>query len=68
MNARKRGPVPRFALTPDEAAESIGMGLTTFKQDVMPELRMIRRGRLRLIPTTDLEQWVDANAERVPGA
>ena len=58
-------PIPRIALTREEAAASLGVSLTTFKQQVQPDLRIVRRGKVRMIPVTELERWVDANAERV---
>jgi excisionase family DNA binding protein len=57
--------VPRLALTPTEAAESLGVGLTTFKQKVQPDLRIVRRGRVRMIPLLELERWLKDNAERM---
>jgi hypothetical protein len=57
-------PVPRIALTREEAAHAIGMSLTSFEQYVQPDLRLIRRGKLRLVPVAELERWCDANAER----
>lgn len=57
-------PVPRFSLTREEAAASLGMGLTSFEQYVQPEVRVIRKGKLRLIPCADLEKWADRNAAR----
>jgi hypothetical protein len=57
-------PVVRVALTREEAAAALGMSLTAFEQHVQPELRVIRRGRLRLIPVRELERWADAAAER----
>lgn len=58
-------PVPRFALTRAEAAESLGVSLDSFERHIQPELRLIRRGKLRLIPATELERWAERNAERV---
>lgn len=55
--------IPRIALTPPEAAEAIGVGPTFFDEQVAPELRVIRRGRKRLIPVRELERWTDENAE-----
>lgn len=57
--------VPRITLTPKEAAEALGVGLTTFKTKIAPELRVIRRGSVRLYPVTELERWASRNAERV---
>jgi hypothetical protein len=57
-------PIPRVALTRDEAAAAVGMSLDSFERHVQPELRLIRRGKLRLVPITELERWADAAAER----
>jgi hypothetical protein len=50
--------IPRFALTPPEAAAAIGVGPDFFEENVAPELRLIRRGPKRLVPVTELERWV----------
>lgn len=50
--------IPRIALTPAEAAAAIGVGPDFFDANVAPELRLIRRGRKRLVPVADLERWV----------
>ncbi len=55
--------IPRIALTPPEAAAAIGAGPDYFNQYVAPHLRLIRRGRKRLVPVSELERWVAENAE-----
>ncbi len=55
--------IPRIALTPPEAAAAIGVGPDFFEENVAPELRLIRRGRKRLVPVTELERWIADNAE-----
>jgi hypothetical protein len=50
--------IPRIALTPPEAAAAIGVGPDFFDENVAPELRLIFRGRKRLVPVTELERWV----------
>jgi len=57
--------IPRIALTPMEAAAAIGVGPDFFDANVAPELRLIRRGRKRLVPVHELERWVIENAELV---
>jgi hypothetical protein len=57
-------PIPRFALTREEAAASIGMSLDSFERHVQPHLRLIRLGRMRLVPVRELERWADTIAER----
>jgi hypothetical protein len=59
--------VPRVALSRQEAAVSLGMSLDSFERHVQPELRLIRRGKLRLIPLVELERWAVENAESIRG-
>lgn len=58
-------PVPRVALTRAEAAASLGMSLDSFERHVQPELRLVRRGSLRIVPVAELARWAEAAAERV---
>jgi hypothetical protein len=57
-------PVPRVALTREEAAASIGMGLDSFERHVQPTIRLVRLGRMRLVPVAELERWAIEHAER----
>lgn len=50
---------PRVALTIPEAAASIGMSLTKFRDDVMPQLRVIRLGNWRGIAVQELLSWAE---------
>ncbi len=52
----------RLALTRSEAAAAIGVSLDSFERYVQPELRLVRRGRLRLVPIRELERWLDREA------
>lgn len=57
-----RPSAPRLGLTVEEAAEAVGMSESSFKRHVQPELRIIRRGRLRIIPVAEIERWLLENA------
>jgi len=57
--------VPRVALSRQEAALSLGMSLDSFERHVQPELRLIRRGKLRLVPVAELERWANESATGV---
>lgn len=61
----KSASVPRFALTRREAAQSLGVGLTFFEENVQHELRLVRRKSKVMVPISELERWVNHNAERV---
>jgi hypothetical protein len=41
------------------------MSLDSFERNVQPELRLIRRRKLRLVPVAELERWANENAESV---
>jgi excisionase family DNA binding protein len=58
------GPIPRITLSREEAATALGMSLDSFERHVQSELRLIRRGRLRLVPVSELERWAEQAAER----
>ena len=66
MNVELRN-VPRVALSRQEAAASLGMSLDSFERHVQPELKLIRRGKLRLVPVVELERWAIENAESLLG-
>lgn len=56
--------VPRLALTRAEAAVALGMSLDSFERYVQAEVRLVRRGRMRVVPVVELAGWLDRNAER----
>jgi excisionase family DNA binding protein len=58
-------PIPRLCYTPNEAAAALGIGRTTFYEQVLPELRTIRLGRKQLVPVRELERWTDRNASPI---
>jgi hypothetical protein len=60
-------PIPRLALTREEAAAALGMSLDSFERHVQPTLRLVRRGRMRLVPIDELRRWLSENAERAAG-
>lgn len=55
---------PRLAYTKPEAAVALGVSVDTLERHVMAELRVVRRGRLVLIPVPELERWLQRNAAR----
>ena len=57
-------PIPRLALTREDAATAIDMSLDSFERHVQPSIRMVRLGRMRLVPVRELERWLEENAER----
>jgi excisionase family DNA binding protein len=58
----RRRPVVRAAYTRQEAAESIGVSVDHLERHVLPDLRLIRSGRLVLVPAAELDRWADRAA------
>lgn len=58
---------PRLGLTVAEAACAVGMSESSFKRHVQPELRIVRRGSLRIIPVPEIEKWLKDNAALTGG-
>ncbi|QEC48814.1 helix-turn-helix domain-containing protein [Baekduia soli] len=55
--------MPSVTLTKAEAALALGMSVRSLDKYVMPEVRVIRRGSMVLIPVRELERWAEASAE-----
>ena len=58
-------PAPRLALTRAEAAASLAMSLDSFERYCQPTMRLVRVGRMRLVPVTQLDRWLREHAETV---
>lgn len=56
-------PIPRLGLSRQEAAASLGVSVDTFERHIQPSLRMVRIGRVRLVPIAELNRWLDSHAE-----
>jgi hypothetical protein len=54
--------VPRYALTRQEAATSLGMSVDTFERRVQAFIMVVPCGQLILVPPAEIERWIKANA------
>jgi len=52
----------RLTLSPAEASALLGVSRDFFDEHIGPELRVVRRGRLKLIPMRELERWLEREA------
>jgi hypothetical protein len=55
-------PPQRLALRLEEAALSLGVSHDFFSRRIAPELRVVRLGRVRLVPVAEIQNWLDRNA------
>jgi excisionase family DNA binding protein len=49
----------RLALSVDEAAAALGISRDSFERHVMAQVSLLRIGRRLLVPTSELERWID---------
>jgi len=54
----------KIALSISEAADQLGVSEDHFRRHVLSDLRIVRSGRLRLVPVRELEDWLDRSAAR----
>ncbi len=52
----------RLALRAEEAAAALGVSVDFFREQIAPELRAVRRGRLRLFAVADIQRWLNEHA------
>lgn len=65
MSELRAEPIPRLALTPEEAAIALGVSRDLFDERIKPELRFVQRGRRKIIPVSELQRWLERSAERL---
>jgi excisionase family DNA binding protein len=66
MAAKRRLDPPKLALSVEEACASLGVSHETWTQYVAPSVKLVRIGRRKLIPVTELQAWLTDHAERLP--
>lgn len=59
MSAVAQQPVPRTALTIEEAAESLGVSKNTLRRYVLPSIKSVRLGRAVVIPIPEIDRWLE---------
>lgn len=56
---------PQLALSVLEACAALGVSHDFWQEHVAPEIRIVRRGRRKLIAVRELERWLEASGEKV---
>ena len=57
--------VQPVAVTREVTARMLGIALSSFERYVQSDVRMIRRGKHRLVLVSEIHRWATENAERV---
>jgi hypothetical protein len=58
----RAGAVRPSAVTKTHAAAMLDMSVQSFRRHVLPDLKVVRIGELTLVPTAELDCWLDENA------
>ena len=64
LTAQKRS-APTLALSVEQACEALGVSWDTWRAHIEPDVRLVRLGRRKLIPVSELQAWLDRHAESV---
>lgn len=56
-------PVPRLSLSVEEACKALGISWDTWRMHVEPHVRLVRLGRRKLVPVSELQRWLTCTAE-----
>ena len=54
-----------LALSVEQACEALGVSWDTWRAHIEPDVRLVRLGRRKLIPVSELQAWLDRHAESV---
>jgi excisionase family DNA binding protein len=52
----------RLLLSVGDAAHALAMSRSTFYASVICDIRVVRVGRRQLVPISELQRWIEANA------
>lgn len=63
--AAKKRSAPILALSVEQACEALGVSWDTWRVHIEPDMRLVRLGRRKLIPVSELQAWLDRHAEGV---
>jgi excisionase family DNA binding protein len=61
---KEKTPAPRLALSPDEAAASLGVSRDYLDEHIAHELRWVRRGRRKFVSIAELQNWLTREGTR----
>jgi excisionase family DNA binding protein len=64
LTAQERS-APTLALSVEQACDALGVSWDTWRAHIEPDVRLVRLGRRKLIPVSELQAWLDRHAESV---
>jgi hypothetical protein len=68
VGAKSKARAVCLALNVEEACAALGVSWDFWAEHIAPEVRVVRRGRRKLVAVSELERWLDRNAEATTAA
>jgi hypothetical protein len=68
VGAKSKARTVWLALNVEEACAALGVSWDFWAEHIAPEVRVVRRGRRKLVAVSELERWLDRNAEATTAA
>jgi hypothetical protein len=65
MSAAVKPQTPALALSVEQACQALGVSWDTWRAHIEPNVRIVRIGRRKIVPTSELQVWLDDHAEAV---
>jgi hypothetical protein len=65
MSATAKPQTPALALSVEQACQALGVSWDTWRAHIEPNVRIVRIGRRKIVPTSELQVWLDDHAEAV---
>jgi hypothetical protein len=65
MSAKVDVAPPALGLTVEKACAALGIGYDFWRDHVEHEIRIVRRGKRKIVPVSELQKWLDKNAEAI---
>jgi excisionase family DNA binding protein len=55
--------IPALALSIEQACAALSVSEDTWREHIANEVRIVRVGRRKLVPVSELQRWLDEHAE-----
>ena len=59
------GATEQLLLTLEQAAQRCAMSVKSFRRHVLPHIKVVQVGRMKLVPVAELERWVEESSTLV---
>jgi excisionase family DNA binding protein len=63
MSTTVKPTTPALALTVEQACAALSVSWDTFNEHIAADLKIVRIGRRKLVPVSELQRWLDEHAE-----